>query len=196
VAQLRSDAQPKHIIVQVKIGKVTVTKPVEFIAVTAAPVFTLTADPQLKANGFFGARIGRRPDAGRTRGNSATSCSRRHWRHAHRWRNERFARRGRRQRAGYRERLPGERPHASTDGRHGNRARPLAVHHGAVQKAAASELITIRTSAVDGGSRRRRVVRVTAVCATRLTLAKRRVTLRTREVSSRMARAALRIPPP
>lgn len=58
VARLRSDTQPKHVTVTVKIGIVTVTKDVEFVAVTSSSVFTLTADPpEIRANGFSRARI-------------------------------------------------------------------------------------------------------------------------------------------
>jgi hypothetical protein len=57
-ATLRSDAQPKHVTVQVKIGKITVTKTIEFVAVSSSSVFALTSSvAALPANGFSTARI-------------------------------------------------------------------------------------------------------------------------------------------
>jgi hypothetical protein len=57
-ATLRSDAQPKHSTVTVKIGTVTVTRNVEFVAVSSSSIFTVTADPStIRADGFSRARI-------------------------------------------------------------------------------------------------------------------------------------------
>jgi hypothetical protein len=57
-ARLRSDAQPKHVTVTIKIGTVTITRNVEFVAVTSSSIFTVTADPsQLRGDGFSRARV-------------------------------------------------------------------------------------------------------------------------------------------
>jgi hypothetical protein len=58
VARLRSDAQSKHVTVTVKIGTVTVTRNVEFVAVTSSSIFTVMADPStIRADGFSRTRI-------------------------------------------------------------------------------------------------------------------------------------------